>query len=102
MAELSADQMRQVISRVTSEVLKEVEGAEKTFRVSDLYASVGDLAKAGGAAWKITYDTKREADFARPLGGLGGGATAWKITYDTKREADFAVPRDLIRGSEPE
>jgi hypothetical protein len=90
-----------VVARVTSEVQREAVGAEKAFQVSDLNASVADLAKAGGlSAWKITYDTKREADFARP--GALGGVSAWKITYDTKREADFGVPRDVLRGTEPE
>ena len=59
MAQISSDELRQVIERVTAEVAQETKGNEvKTFGVADLRSHLSDLAKVGGAqAWTISYST---------------------------------------------
>jgi hypothetical protein len=53
--------------------VKANEGVE--FSVTDLVRQATDLGGIGGdRAWKISYDTKREADITdRPMPAAGGG-----------------------------
>lgn len=89
MAEMSKEQLNELVSRATATVLKEAQGAEATFGVADLRAHLVELGKASGtAAWEISYKTSSAAlsrgDLVRP-----GGAVAWEITYKT---SSIALP----------
>lgn len=82
MAELSKEQLSEVVSRVTSIVSKEMQVGESTFSVPDLRSQVGELGKMGAVAWEISYKTSSAAlgrgDLVRP-----GSAVAWEISYKT-------------------
>jgi len=88
MAEVSREQLSQVIDRVLSEVTREAGGYEKEFAVTDLRASVTDLGRAGGeSAWEISYKTSSATiESARELARMGGQA-AWEISYKTSSGA---------------
>ncbi len=82
--------LKEVISRVTNAVYREMKGHEaEGFQVSDLRRQVEELGAIGDkVAWKITYDTSGDkivslGDRIVSLGDRAGGPVAWKITYDT-------------------
>ena len=77
-------ELKEVIDRVTAEVIQEIQGHEGAFKVADLYTQLKDLATVGGpVAWKITYDTSGDAVVSAKERVTLGGPVAWKITYDT-------------------
>jgi hypothetical protein len=92
-----AQPSEETIRRVTEKVFQEMTSAQEAFSVADLRAAASELGGVGDdVAWKISYDTKREAGFAP-----GTDVSAWKISYDTKREAGFSpevVERIIDRG----
>jgi len=85
MSTLSSDQLKEIISRVTSEVQKEVGANLQTFAVSDFHNSVEGLGKAvSNAAWTITYSTNSLADIAAARDPLAVSRNAaWTISYST-------------------
>jgi hypothetical protein len=84
MADVSREQLNNVVARVLAEVGGEVQINEARFGVGDLRASLTDLAKVGGeSAWTISYSTSSlSVDQARHIAQLGG-ESAWKISYST-------------------
>jgi hypothetical protein len=87
MAELSKDQLNELVNRATTAVFKEMQGGEAAFGVADLRAHLSELGKASGAvAWEISYKTSSasltRADLVRP-----GGPVAWEISYKTSSVA---------------
>ncbi len=79
---MNEEDIKKIISRVTAEVVKEVQQAEvsRGISLSDLKVHAKELG--GGkldAAWTISYDTKGS------VGDIGReDLSAWKISYDTK------------------
>jgi len=88
MADVTKEQLNELVSRATAAVLKEMpSGASGAFGVSELRAQVADLGKIGGAnvAWEISYKTsltglEKIGDAIRP-----GAAIAWEISYKTSK-----------------
>jgi hypothetical protein len=86
MAEISSEALREILERVTNEVLRETQGHEaRAFEVGDFREQLGGLPRLGGGAraWKISgsYST-----FAGPsVESSAVTERAWKIeaSYDT-------------------
>ena len=65
MPNINQEQLSHIISQVTAQVLKEVEGVNgsglagnsRPFDVSDLRTHVGALGKLGENAWEVSYKT---------------------------------------------
>jgi hypothetical protein len=86
MAEVSKEQISELVSRVTATVAKEMQGNAAAYSVNDLRAHVSELSKAGDSvAWEISYKTSKAVlvdpgDNLRP-----GGQVAWEISYKTSK-----------------
>jgi hypothetical protein len=88
MAEISRDQLNEVVARVMNDVAQEVKGYEKAFRVTDLQTQLAGLAKVGGqAAWTISYSTSSASIAALSDRVRVGGEAAWTISYSTSSAA---------------
>jgi len=102
MAEVSQDQLRDVVARVVGDVMRETKANEAAFGVADLQSHLGELAKVGGdAAWTISYSTSRTSiDALRESAALGGDTAAWTISYSTSRQGfDPAALTERTRSS---
>lgn len=84
MADVSREQLTEVVARVMRDVTSEVEQRERAFGVAELQTSLADLAKVGGeSAWTISYSTSSASlEQLRGVAGLGG-ESAWTISYST-------------------
>jgi hypothetical protein len=98
--DVSKDQLREVVTRVVGDVMRETSAHEAAFGVADLQSHLGELAKVGGeSAWTISYSTSRTSiDAIRDQAGIGGDMAAWTITYSTSMQG-FEAPEvaDLAR-----
>jgi hypothetical protein len=86
MADLSSEQMRTIIERVTAQVSQEVTSNDATgFVIADIHPHVAEFGKVGGAsgAWKISYETTSAAVAAKPDAAKVSSAQLWKISYET-------------------
>ena len=78
----SEKEVKDIVARVTADVLNETRGGEATFKVADLSAHLRDIAKGDESAWSISYSTSAAVmgeQLIRPL----GGDVAWSISYST-------------------
>jgi hypothetical protein len=88
MADISKEQISELVSRVTATVAKEMQGNAGAYSVNDLRTHVGELGRAGDSvAWEISYKTSKAVlvdvgDNLRP-----GGLVAWEISYKTSKVA---------------
>ena len=86
MAEMSKEQISELVNRATANVFKEMQGVEGAFGVTELRAHLSELGKIGTVAWEISYKTSSVAlgrtDLVRP-----GAAVAWEISYKTSSVA---------------
>ncbi|RED15294.1 hypothetical protein [Parasphingopyxis lamellibrachiae] len=82
----SAKEMREIVDRVSAEVMSEMKTGENGFSVGDLAASLKEMTDSPQEAWSISYSTTDAKIAARP--GLANPASAWSISYST---ADAAV-----------
>lgn len=85
MADISKEQLSELVSRVTNTVAKEMQTSVAGYGVADLRAHVTDLGKIGdNVAWEISYKTSKvgvELDsVVRP-----GAQVAWEISYKTSK-----------------
>ena len=86
MADISKEQISELVTRVTATVAKEMQAGAAAYSVNDLRAHVSELGKAGDTvAWEISYKTSKVGiadlgDTLRP-----GAAVAWEISYKTSR-----------------
>jgi hypothetical protein len=73
--------LQETISRVTAEVLREVQGHEaRSFQISDLRTQLKDMADfARNAAWTISYSTSSSS--ISPA--FDASRAAWTVTYTT-------------------
>ncbi|GLO46553.1 hypothetical protein [Pseudomonas putida] len=85
MADVSNEQLKELIARATSDVLKEMQSsAGEAFSVDDLRAKVLDFDKIGDAvAWEVHYKTsmagiEKAGSVVRP-----GAEVAWEVHYKT-------------------
>jgi hypothetical protein len=99
MADISREQLTEVVTRVMGDVINEVERSERAFGVAELRTSVADLAKAGGeGAWTISYSTSSTS--IEQLRGTAqiGGESAWTISYSTSSGlAEEAITKNKAR-----
>ncbi|MGJ8536333.1 MAG: hypothetical protein ACSHW2_04205 [Parasphingopyxis sp.] len=77
----SAKEMREIVDRVSAEVMSEMKVGEKGFGVSDLAASLKEMTDSPQEAWTIIYSTA-DAKFAG-RSDLANPASAWSISYST-------------------
>lgn len=82
----SAKEMREIVDRVSAEVMSEVKAGERGFSVGDLAASLEEMGNSPQEAWSISYSTTDAKVSGRP--DLVNPASAWSISYST---ADAAV-----------
>lgn len=86
MADISKEQISELVSRVTATVAKEMQGGAAAYSVDNLRAHVTELGKVGDSvAWEISYKTSKAiltdvGDSLRP-----GGQVAWEISYKTSK-----------------
>ncbi len=83
----SEQDINDIVTRVSAQVLNEVKGREALFRVGDLHAHITDFGKGGEIAWEVTYKTTSvqlsdAATHIRPLDEI-----AWTISYSTSKPA---------------
>lgn len=78
----SEKDVRDIVARVTADVLNETRSGEAAFKVSDLTAHLRDIAKGDEVAWSISYSTAA-ATLGSPLVRPGSGDVAWTISYST-------------------
>lgn len=83
MADLSKDQLNELVARATKSIVEEMKtGEAKTFGVAELQSHLADLGKQ---AWEITYKTSHAGiDVQNPL-LRPGGTVAWEISYKTSK-----------------
>jgi hypothetical protein len=82
----SESEIKEMVARVSADVLKEVQGSEAVFRVSDLTAHVRNIGKPDDVAWSINYSTSSAA-LRDPGVRAGIGQVAWSIGYTTSSAA---------------
>lgn len=88
MAEVSRDQLNEVVSRVMDDVMQEVKSEERAFGVADLRGHLKDLTTVGGnRAWSISYSTASERFGSLRQAARPGGEVAWSISYSTASAA---------------
>jgi hypothetical protein len=71
MADISKEELNEIVARVTREVLGEVKAHEGAYRVSDLLTHLPEFAGGDVAAWKISYDTSGITSIERRAGVEG-------------------------------
>lgn len=81
----SEHEIKDIVTRVSAQVLSEVKGREAIFRVGDLHSHVADFGKGGEVAWEVTYKTTSvqlsdSITHIRPLDDV-----AWSISYSTSK-----------------
>lgn len=89
-AKRSESELQDIVTRVVSEVAREVESSEVAFGVADFKNHLRDLANAGGeSAWTISYSTSSSRiEGLKDVARVGaGGESAWTISYSTTSSA---------------
>lgn len=81
----SEQDINDIVTRVSAQVLSEVKGRETLFRVGDLHNHITDFGKGGEVAWEVTYKTSsaqlgEDITRIRPLDDI-----AWSISYSTSK-----------------
>lgn len=82
----SEQEVKDIVARVTADVMRESQSKEATFKVADLTAHVTDIVKGADAAWTITYSTAA-ATLGEASPRLRGTEVAWSISYSTASAA---------------
>ena len=80
----SESEIKDIVARVSAQVMHEVKGSEQVFRISDLSAHVTDFGKGRDEAWTVTYSTTsahlNDPSRVNPLDQV-----AWSISYSTSK-----------------
>jgi hypothetical protein len=81
-----AEDLNEIVARVTSQVLEETKGfEERYFAVGDLKSYLAGLGKGPDSAWEISYKTTSAPviEGLPELGRRAPGLSAWEISYKT-------------------
>jgi hypothetical protein len=79
----SETEIKEIVARVSAQVMSEAKTNEKVFRIGDLSAHVTELAKGRDEAWSVTYSTtsaQLDASRINPVDQV-----AWSISYSTSK-----------------
>lgn len=80
----SDQEINDIVTRVSAQVLREVKSSEQVFRIGDLSTHVIDLGKGGDAAWTISYSTAAATlDGSTRIHAID--TVAWTINYSTSK-----------------
>lgn len=76
-------EIKDIVARVTADVLNEAKGGEAAFTVSDLSAHLNTISKGDEAAWTISYSTAAASLADAGIRTNPGAQAAWTISYST-------------------
>jgi len=76
-------EIKDIVARVTADVMNEARGKEAAFTVSDLSTHLRNIAKGDEVAWTISYSTAAASLANAGIRTNPGGEVAWTISYST-------------------
>jgi hypothetical protein len=76
-------EIKEIVARVTADVINETRGKEAAFTVSDLSTHLRNIAKGDEVAWTISYSTAAASLSEAGIRTNPLNEVAWSITYST-------------------